>query len=70
MTEHPVRLIVIGFVLVLAGMVFPLLMVSKVLASTFFLNFASYTASVAGLFLGIIGGALYVKKYRKPNKPE
>jgi len=40
------------------------------LASTFFLNFASYTASVAGLFLGIIGGALYVKKYRKPNKPE
>jgi hypothetical protein len=61
MSEHPVRLILIGFVLVLAGAVFPLLMVSKVLEST-------YTASTAGLFLGIIGGAMYVKKTRKPSK--
>jgi|APHig6443717497_1056834.scaffolds.fasta_scaffold390136_2 hypothetical protein len=68
MSEHPVRLILIGFVLVLAGAVFPLLMVSKVLESTFFLNIASYTASTAGLFLGIIGGAMYVKKTRKPPR--
>jgi hypothetical protein len=68
MSEHPVRLIVIGFFLVLAGAVFPLLMVSQILESTFLLNFFSYAASVAGLFLGIIGGALYVRKGRKPDK--
>ena len=70
MTEKPVRLIVIGFVLVVLGFVVPLLMVNKTLESTFLLNMGSYAASTAGLFLGIIGGAMYVKKIRKPNKPQ
>jgi len=70
MNDHPVRLIVIGFVLVLIGFLVPLLTVVKVMESNFIPLFGSYTASVAGLFLGIIGGAMYVKKTRKPKKPE
>jgi putative Mn2+ efflux pump MntP len=63
--KQPLRLILLGFVGVVAGVVFPLLMVLGVLKSTFFLNFFSFTASVAGLFLGIIGGAMYVRVSRK-----
>jgi hypothetical protein len=48
-------LILIGFLLVLAGAVLPWMMVLHVLESTFFLNFVSFTATVLGLFLGIIG---------------
>jgi putative Mn2+ efflux pump MntP len=66
--KQPLRLILLGFVGVMAGVVFPLLMVLGVLKSTFFLNFFSFTASVAGLFLGIIGGAMFVRFSRKKNK--
>jgi len=59
------KLILIGFVLCLSGVIFPFLMVIKVLESTFFLNFLSYTASVLGLFLGIIGAAYYVRENRQ-----
>lgn len=58
---QPIRIILIGFVLVVAGLVLPLLMVLGVLESTFLLNFLSYISSVTGLFLGIIGAAWYVK---------
>jgi hypothetical protein len=54
----------IGFVLMLAGVVFPLLMVLQVLPSTFLLNFFSYGASVSGLFMGIIGVTSYVQETR------
>jgi hypothetical protein len=33
--------------------------------STFFLNFFSYTASLVGLILGIIGSAMYVRQEKK-----
>jgi hypothetical protein len=56
---------VIGFALVLLGVVLPFLMVLKVLPSTFTLNFLAYAASVAGLFLGIIGAAMYVSFNKK-----
>ncbi len=49
------RLLLVGFILVLMGVVLPLLIVIQVLPSTFFLNFLAYIASVVGLFLGIIG---------------
>jgi hypothetical protein len=61
----PWALILIGFLLVLAGMVLPFLMVIHLLPSTFFLNFFSYGASLTGLFLGIIGASLYVRGSRK-----
>jgi hypothetical protein len=55
MLEHPVRLLLIATLLLLFGCTMPFLMVIKVVESTFFMNFLSYGASVAGLFLGIIG---------------
>jgi positive regulator of sigma E activity len=61
-------LILIGFVLVMLGAILPFLMVMRILKSTFFLNFFSYGASVAGLFLGIIGCAYLVRYYRRKNK--
>ena len=66
--KQPLRLILIGFVLVTAGMVFPFLMVMQILESTFFLNFFSFGASVSGLFLGLIGGAMYVRWNQKKKK--
>lgn len=57
----PNHLILIGFALVLAGAMLPFLMVIRVLASTFFLNFFSFGATMAGLLLGMIGAATYIK---------
>ena len=61
---QPWKLILIGFVLVLFGFVAPFLMVMKLVPSSFILNFLSYGASVLGLFLGLIGAALYVRTHR------
>jgi len=65
MREWPVRLIVIGFFLVLAGWVLPFLMVLHYIPSTFFLDFLTYAMGVAGLFMGIIGAASYYKLKKK-----
>ena len=46
------------------GVILPLLMVMKVLESTFFLNFFSYTLSLVGMILGIIGIAFEFKGRR------
>ena len=47
-----------GFILVLFGAVMPFLMVTKIVESTYFMNFLSYGASVVGLMMGIIGSAM------------
>ena len=66
MIERNPRLIfVIGFALVLLGAVLPWLMVLHVIKSTFFLNFLAAGASVAGLVLGVIGTAYYVRLHRR-----
>ncbi len=59
--SHPVRLILIGFVLSLTGVVLPFLMVIHVLTSTFTLNFLAYGAMVTGLLLGTVGAATYAR---------
>jgi hypothetical protein len=41
------------------GIILPFLMVIHILESTFFLNFFSWGASVAGLSFGTIGFAMY-----------
>lgn len=58
------RLIAFGFVLVLIGAVLPFMILLRLLPSTFFLNFLAYGASIAGIFLGVIGVATYVGKTR------
>jgi hypothetical protein len=58
----PRAIIAIGFVLVLLGFVVPFLMVAGFIKSSLALSFASYAASTAGVFLGLIGGALYIRR--------
>lgn len=61
-------LVAIGFVMVLLGSVIPWLIVLKIIPSTLFLNFFSYTVSVAGLFLGITGLAFSVRTQREKRR--
>ncbi len=58
----PSLAILIGSLMVLAGVVLPFLMVMKVIESTLFMNFFSFTISLAGMFLGIIGAASLMRK--------
>jgi heme/copper-type cytochrome/quinol oxidase subunit 4 len=59
--SSPVKMILLGLFLSIMGVVLPFLMVMKILTSSFTLNFLSYAAMVAGLFLGITGAAMYVR---------
>lgn len=59
--KNPGFLLLFGMTLMLAGIVLPFLMVIHVLESTFFLNFFSWGASVAGLAFGTIGFATYAR---------
>jgi len=58
-------IIFIGFILVLLGFLLPLLMVIKVLESTYFLNFFSLIASLLGLVLGMMGAAQMAVEARR-----
>ncbi|PKO08742.1 MAG: hypothetical protein CVU40_14065 [Chloroflexi bacterium HGW-Chloroflexi-2] len=61
----PKRLMFTGFLCVLMGVVFPFLMVMQVLESTFFLNFFSFTISLIGIIIGVIGSAYYFRINRR-----
>ena len=63
--NSPRRLLVIGVFLMLVGIALPFLMVIQVVESTFFLNFLSWGASVAGLAFGTIGFAMHSKKMKE-----
>lgn len=54
------RVIVIGFFMVLTGAVLPFLIVIGLLESTFLLNFIAFASSVIGVFLGVLGSAMFV----------
>ncbi len=58
--SHPLRVIFIGFLLVLVGFIGPVLMVLGVVPASFGLSFISHTASVGGVFLGFYGGAMVI----------
>ncbi len=58
---YPLKLIIIGFFLVLFGFVGPLLMILDIVETTFAFSFLSHLASISGLFLGVIGTAMYTK---------
>ena len=53
------RLLGLGLILIFLGIILPFLMLINVLESTFFLNFFSWGASVAGLSFGTIGFAMW-----------
>jgi hypothetical protein len=58
---QPWKIILIGFLLVLLGFLVPFLMVIDIIEANLLLSFLSHGASVAGLFLGLIGAASYVR---------
>ena len=62
MMNSPRLLLGLSILLMLLGIVLPFLMVIHVLASTFFLNFFSWGASVSGLAFGTIGFAMYMRE--------
>lgn len=62
--KNPKTLLIIGFFLILAGVLLPFLMVLHILESTFFLNFFSFGAQVTGLFLGFVGSVMYIRVRR------
>lgn len=61
----PLQMMIIGTLLMVLGVVLPLLMVVKVLTSTFALNFFSYAASLVGMVLAFYGLATFVGIRRK-----
>jgi hypothetical protein len=63
--NSPRLLLFLGLFLMVLGIVLPFLIVIQILESTFFLNFFSWGASVAGLSLGIIGFAMYSRNRRE-----
>ncbi|HOZ38701.1 MAG TPA: hypothetical protein PLH64_08145 [Anaerolineaceae bacterium] len=57
----PKTLIWVGGIAVVLGFVMPLLMVSKVLPSTYFLNFLAFAFQLLGMSTSIIGAFSLVK---------
>jgi hypothetical protein len=62
--RDPRALIFYGFLLVLTGFVLPFLMVMGEVKASLVLSFLSYGASIAGLFLGLIGAVWYSRLHR------
>jgi hypothetical protein len=60
----PLKLIAIGFVLLLAGAVLPFLMLVGLLESTLFLNLVAVVCSIGGTTTGFIGLAFYMRRQR------
>lgn len=61
----PLNMIFLGAALLMLGVLLPLFMVIKILPSTFWLSFLSYTASVVGMFVGLIGALTFARNKKK-----
>jgi hypothetical protein len=61
----PLNMIFLGAALLVLGVVLPLLMVIKILPSALWLSFLSYTASVVGMFVGLIGALTYARNNKR-----
>lgn len=64
----PAQMILLGGALVVVGFLLPLLMVLRMIPTTFLLSFVAYAASFGGLILGIIGMALWARIKRHQTK--
>jgi len=58
------KLLIIGSILLVIGVVGPLLMVLHIIPASFLLGFLLHGASVSGLLLGTLGAF----SYARPNK--
>jgi len=66
----PLKLIGIGLVLVIIGVIGPVLMVLELVETTYWLSFLSYGASTCGLILGMTGSAFYARVRIKEKERE
>jgi hypothetical protein len=55
------KMLLIGFILLVLGVVLPFLMVLDIIKTSFLLSFLSHAASVSGLLLGTLGAFSYVR---------
>ena len=62
---HPIRLIAIGFGLLLAGAVLPFVMVIGYVESTLFLNLLAVICTISGIVVGFLGMSQYRSDFRK-----
>ena len=60
----PARLIVIGFILLLLGVILPFLMLIGLVETNLPLNIVAVVCSVAGLATGFMGLATYMRRDR------
>ena len=61
MRISPFKMMLLGSALLVLGVLLPLLMVIKILPFALWLSFLSYTASVVGMFVGLIGALTYAR---------
>ncbi len=62
---HPVRWMIVGFILLVIGVLLPFGMILGLLEPTLPLGFLSYGASFLGLVLGLIGIVYYARTQRR-----
>jgi len=60
----PIRLIIVGGVLLVIGAVLPFLMFMQFIKSTLFLNGLSAFASIAGMLTGSLGIFEYTRRHK------
>ncbi|RME86360.1 MAG: hypothetical protein D6775_00325 [Caldilineae bacterium] len=63
---NSVRWMIAGSVLLLLGVLFPLLMVLRVVEPSFLLSFLSFAASMGGLLVGMVGVVTHTTRGRGP----
>jgi membrane associated rhomboid family serine protease len=61
----PLRLIWLGFILLVIGFLLPFFMVLQILESTLPMSFVAYFASFFGLIIGLIGIVMHAQAHRK-----
>jgi len=65
-----VKLMAVGFALLVASWLVLLLMVIGEITPSLLLSMGAYAASVAGLIIGLFGVVQYVRKRSRPEEPE
>jgi hypothetical protein len=60
----PLSLILVGFLLIILGILLPLGMMLDLIRTTFALCFLAFSVSVAGVLMGIVGASRHVARRR------
>jgi hypothetical protein len=66
----PVKLMLLGFLMMVFGVAVPLFTILKLLPLEFWLNILSYFSSTFGLMIGLAGAVLYIQTNKPAEPPE